>query len=335
MLRQVNQSESPVVTVIAACYNHSTFLSECLESIRGQTFKQTQLIITDDASTDDSLSLIKSWIARYSVDCLLLANDRNQGLCRTLNHALSYATGKYVAFIATDDIWLSEKLERQVAHMERLPNSVGVLYSDAYLIDEPGAPLPGMFIESHRHFDRLPEGDILDALLVCPFIPAMSTLIRTECFDQVGLFDESLAFEDYDFWLRVAARYEFAASPIPSAKYRLVHNSLVRTLGDRLTEGRLRIYKKWVGKSARIDQIIGPQIAECAYALYQKGYPGRRSLMRLRLKYDRSIDARAVYLLSGGGTLPWSYVRRLKAIATFVRSASRSVAGTGTGRVSS
>jgi hypothetical protein len=278
---------------------------------------------------DDSLSLIKSWVARYSVDCLLLAHDQNQGLCRTLNHALSYATGKYVAFIGTDDIWLPEKLERQVAHMERLPESVGVLYSDAYRIDEAGTSLPGMFIESHRRFQRVPEGDILETLLEGCFFAVASTLIRKECFEQVGLFDESLAFEDYDFWLRVAARYQFVASAYPSAKNRIVRNSLLRTLGDRLTDGRLRIYQKWVGRSARIDQIVGPQIAECAYALYQKGYPERRSLMRLRLQHDRSISARAVYVLSGGGTVPWSYVKRLRPIAAFLgltrRTDSRSV----------
>jgi glycosyltransferase involved in cell wall biosynthesis len=320
--------DPPIVTVIAACYNHSQFLVECLESIRAQTFKQTQLIITDDASRDDSLALIKSWIASYSVDCRLLANDQNQGLCRTLNHALSFATGKYVAFIGTDDIWLPEKLERQVAQMERLPASVGVLYSDAYLIDEAGTPLPGMFIESHRRFQHVPEGDILETLLEGGFFSVASTLIRKECFEQVGVFDESLAFEDYDFWLRAAAHRHFGTCPYPSAKYRIVRNSHVRTLGDRLTEDRLRIYMKWVGRSARIDQIVGPQIAECAYALYQKNYPGRRSLMQLKLQYDRSISARAVYLLSVGGTIPWSYVRRLRAVAAFlglIRTASPSV----------
>lgn len=231
--------EPALVTVIAVCYNHARFVVECLDSIHRQDHPRVQLVIMDDCSADDSAHIIREWIARSAVECDFIVHSENQGLCRTLNEALTLARGKYIAIIATDDTWLPFKLSDQVIRMEALPEKVGVLYSDAYQIDEDGHRLPKMFMDSHEQRGAAPEGDIREQLISGNFIPAMSTLIRRSVYSAVGNYDERLAFEDLDFWLRTSARFGFAYSPVPSANYRILESSMTRAV---LTKRSSAIY---------------------------------------------------------------------------------------------
>lgn len=151
-------------------------------------------------------------------------------MCRTFNEALELSKGEYISLIATDDTWLPNKIAQQVTLMESAPDKVGIIYSDAYQMDEHGQRLPKMFIAAHRQFEIMPEGNLSEILVVGNFIPAMTTLIRRAVYDRVGLYDEKLAFEDWDFWLRAASHFHFAYSPYPSANYRILKTSMVRTL---------------------------------------------------------------------------------------------------------
>ncbi len=220
---------APLVTVIALCYNHARFLETCLDSIRHQTYSNCQLIITDDYSTDGSRNLIKAWIARHNIDCLFLPNPRNYGICWTLNKALSRATGTYVAMVATDDLWDVEKIKQQVQVFETLSERVAVLYSDAYQIDENGSALADRFLVAHG-IHVPPRGDIFHRLVIRNFIPAMTTMIRRKVLEVVGPYDEQLVFEDWDMWLRIAERQDFAFSDHVTASYRVVSTSLTRTV---------------------------------------------------------------------------------------------------------
>lgn len=222
--------EHPLVTIIAVCYNHARFITECLDSIRNQAYPHVQLIIMDDSSQDDSVKIIRDWVQRYGIECNVIAHQKNQGLCRTLNEALELALGKYISLIATDDSWLPDKLSRQVAIMEALPSDVGIVYSDAYQMDEHGQRLSKMFIAAHRQFETMPEGNLRESLIEGNFIPAMATLIRRDVYDRVGYYDERLAFEDWDFWLRVTCHFRFTYCPHPSANYRILETSMARTL---------------------------------------------------------------------------------------------------------
>lgn len=221
--------ETPLVTVIALCYNHSRFVIECLESIRAQTYTNLQLIIMDDCSSDDSVNLISNWVKRHQVECKFIAHQKNQGICRTLNEALNISKGQYISMIATDDYWMPDKIKFQVSEMESMPATVGVIYSDAYQITEDGQRLPKMFIARHCEFKSPPTGDLKADLIDGNFIPAMTTLIRSTVYDKVGFYDEKLVFEDWDFWLRTTNHYHFAFSKYPSANYRIVSNSMTRT----------------------------------------------------------------------------------------------------------
>jgi len=259
----------PLVSAIVLCYNHARFVVECLESVKAQNYPNLELIVNDDASRDDSASVIRAWLAQNTIPHRFLRQETNQGLCRSANQALSHARGKYISGIAADDVWLPGKLQTQVELLERLPEKVGVVYSDALQMDESGNTLPAMFIESHRRFESLPQGNIAEVLWEGNFIPAMTTLVRKACFDRVGGYDESLFFEDWDMWLRIAHHYDFVYSETVSAKYRHVATSMVRAAMSRVIDATCAMCLKHlrrehlspITKKAAIEQL-------CSKAMY-------------------------------------------------------------------
>lgn len=221
--------QSIPVTVIALCYNHERFLIECLESIRSQTFQNFQLIVTNDYSTDGSSELIAAWLKQHYPSAIYLNHQANIGICRTLNEAISHASGEYISMIATDDVWEPEKIEKQLSVMQNVSKNVVVAYSDALQIDENSDLVSPSFIDAHLHGKTPPTGDIFDFLVARPYIPAMATLIRREAILAVGGYDSRLIYEDYDMWLRLAEHHEFIFIPGHVAKYRIVSSSMVRS----------------------------------------------------------------------------------------------------------
>lgn len=218
----------PLVSVIAVCFNHERWVINTLESIINQTYKEIELIIIDDASSDSSQYLIVNYVrGKKSVEIIL--HNTNMGICFTLNEGIRLAKGKYIQVIACDDELLPDKIEMQVAEFEdalQLDDSIGVLYSDAYLMNEEGVYGNARFIQRARLFYEIPEKNIHDRLLKGNFIPAPSALIRKYVFDDMGGYDENLYFEDYEFWLRVSKKYSFIYSDKIKTKYRVLSDSM-------------------------------------------------------------------------------------------------------------
>src|SRR6266511_1244556 len=264
----------PLVTVFVGCYNQSRFVEECLDSVKRQTYPNLQVIIFDDCSKDNSVAVIDSWLKRHRLDWQFIPHSRNIGICASLNEVLRLARGKYISMVAADDVWQPDKTSRQVEMMEQMPGDVGVLYSDAFQIDENGETLPQMFIDAHRKFVIPPEGFLFDVLWEGNFIPAMTTLIRRECFKDVGTYDEDLCFEDWDMWLRISRAFRFAYDKTPTAKYRVVSSSAARAMSKamRRSEELFRVKyfcRGWLnaeqGKNAALvlDKVV--------WRLYQAG----------------------------------------------------------------
>ncbi len=313
------ETNEPLVTVIATCYNHARFVVEALESIRCQTYPNIELIIADDCSTDDSAERIRAWVDEQGVECHLRLHDRNQGLCRTLNEALSLASGKYIALISTDDVWLPDKTARQVMIMEALPESVAVVYSDAYVINEDGERLPGRYIQSRVQRPDTPEGDVFHTLLRdwC-FIPAMATLIRRSCLDAVGPYDESLVFEDVDMWLRLARRYRFAFDSTVSASYRILPGSLFRSRQREMTKSFIRLFSKWLGEP-EFASVAQRRIAEQWWYLTQLEPQHRWRYARAALEADRSLRSYVKLLLLTLG-IPFARLSWVSGLSRRLRS---------------
>ena len=100
----------PLVSAIVLCYNQARFVTECLEGVKAQNYPNLELIVNDDASKDDSASVIQAWLAQGGIPHCFLRNQTNQGLCRSLNNAISQSRGKYTAGIAADDVLASRQI---------------------------------------------------------------------------------------------------------------------------------------------------------------------------------------------------------------------------------
>ena len=262
----------PLVTAFIGCYNQSRFVEECLDSVRNQTYPNLQVIIFDDCSNDNSVSVIDAWLKQRRIDWDFIPHKKNIGICAGLNEVLRVARGKYISMVAADDVWLPDKTACQVAMMERMPADVGVLYSDAFQIDENGERLPQMFIYAHRKFVIPPEGFLFDVLWEGNFIPAMTTLIRRECFKHVGTYDEDLCFEDWDMWMRISRIFRFAYDKMPAAKYRIVSSSAARAMSEamRRSEELFRVKyfcRGWL--NAEQARNVALVLDEVVWRLYQ------------------------------------------------------------------
>ncbi|MDD5276299.1 MAG: glycosyltransferase [Methylovulum sp.] len=256
---------TPLVSTIALCYNQAKFAVETLESIRNQSYQNIELIIMDDCSTDNSVEIIENWIQETKYPCIFIKHDKNAGICKTLNEAFSHCQGDYLQIIACDDIMLPEKTTIQVTLLNEQPDNVAVVYSDAYLIKDDGLPHYGWFIQQRRQFIDVPSGDIYNDLLKGTFIPAMSTLIKTAIIKELKGWDENLAYEDQDMWLRISKKYKFTFSAIPSVKYRLHTNNTTKKLaGVRGMETQFWIYKKHIDNNIGLDRFR--QLFHCLYA---------------------------------------------------------------------
>jgi glycosyltransferase involved in cell wall biosynthesis len=306
--------EYPLVSAIVMCYNHARFVTDCLNGVKDLAYPNLELIVNDDASRDDSAKVIEAWLVQCNLPHKFLRNQKNLGICRSLNNAMAQARGKYVCGIAADDIWLPGKLRTQVAIMEGLPARVGVIYSDALQIDETGTTLPEKFIVAHRHFERIPQGDLHHILWEDNFIPAMTTLVRRDCYDQVGWYDESLFYEDWDMWLRLSKCFEFAYSPEVTAKYRLVATSMMRGQTGRMFDAVCRVCVKHLASGSldpQAKRLAKLQLQRKAAASFDFKSPGYKQNLLGALRYGPSagIIARCLFAWSGLGADRFQRVR--------------------------
>lgn len=310
MTRTLPISAPPLVTVIALCFNHARFVLECLESIRAQTYQDFELIVTDDCSKDNSPEIISNWLERHYPQAKFIRHEKNAGLCRTLNEALGQAHGQFIAMIATDDTWEPDKLRVQLEMISSCGEDVAVVYSDAYQMDETGKRLDKNFLETHGIVGPPPHGEIFSRMADGNFIPAMATLIRRKALDNVGGYDESLTYEDFDMWLRLSDRYKFAYLPGQVANYRIVSTSIVRTIFENPTPAHAYSVFSIANKWLKTDRLTAEQRnrwharqADAAYQLYRleddraagcllKAFKTTRSLRLLLLATTQAIGLR-------------------------------------------
>ena len=209
---------TPLVTVICLCYNHSKFVREAIESVLTQTYPSVQLIVVDDASTDGSATLIKQVVAQHpTIEFLPLM--QNLGNCKAFNKALALAKGEYLIDLAADDVLLPERIAHGVTMIGQAGDHYGVHFSDAAWIDEAGKHL-------YFHSDRfphttIPQGDIYKELISRYFICPPTVMFTREVINSLGGYDESLTYEDFDFWIRSSRQFNYVYSPQVLVKKRL------------------------------------------------------------------------------------------------------------------
>ncbi|WP_109831610.1 glycosyltransferase [Reichenbachiella versicolor] len=197
----------PLVSIICLCYNQAQFVQRTLESVFNQEYSNLQVIVVDDCSSDNSQEIIKKVLQDKS-DIPFLALNQNVGNTKAFNKGLELAKGKYVIDLACDDILYSDKISKQVAFFENQSNQVGLIYSDVRFVDESINELGWHF--QGQSF-RLPySGEVYEKVIDTFFIPPQSVMIKREVFEELGGYDESLAYEDFDLWVRASRHWYIA-----------------------------------------------------------------------------------------------------------------------------
>jgi glycosyltransferase involved in cell wall biosynthesis len=218
--------KNPTVSVIIPTYNRANLVGKAIKSVLSQTYQDFEIIVIDDGSTDNTEEVIRSfkdkkvkYIKKYK---------KNKGISVARNIGIKMARGKYIALLDSDDEWLPEKLDKQSKVLQSESPEVGVVCSWSYNIDEKGNYI------SKRCLPKK-GGYIYEDLLSTNPISVPTVLIRKECFNRVGLFDDLLnAQEDWDMWIRIAKYYRFALIKVPLVKYRLHSNQISKNLGVKI-----------------------------------------------------------------------------------------------------
>jgi glycosyltransferase involved in cell wall biosynthesis len=225
---------SPKVSVVIPAYNAAPCIHRAVDSVLGQTFADFELLVVDDGSSDDTLSVI----ARYG-DRLRALPQRNSGPAAARNRGLGAACGEYVAFLDADDHWLPEKLERQVQLMERRPD-VGFCSTATTVVNPAGETVGSWPCRS----DAPPFPDVLFTQSSMISGSTSGVLARRKLIEALGGFDETLrGFEDPDLWIRLSAVTTYACIAEPLTVVVRTPNSVSGNLA-RMRQATLASYRK-------------------------------------------------------------------------------------------
>ena len=228
----------PSVSIIMNCRNCATYLREALDSVYDQTFKDYEIIFWDNLSTDNSGEIALS----YGNPIKYFLGDEPLPLSMARNAAIEKASGDLIAFLDCDDVWLTTKLEKQVALFNTDPN-LGLVYSDCLLIDENGD-----LKTDERYNVTKVTGNVFDELFQGNFIPMSTAVISMRALDNVGIFLPGFEIlEEYDLWLRIADKYSVGFVDEPLAKYRRHSLNISRDKPLGVDEG-FRIVDYWADK---------------------------------------------------------------------------------------
>jgi glycosyltransferase involved in cell wall biosynthesis len=212
----------PLVTVVCLCYNHARFIREALDSVLNQTSKNLEIIIVDDFSTDNSREIIEEYVRKYP-QLKYLPNEKNLGNCSAFNRAWEISKGEYLIDFATDDILMPERISEQITTFEKLDKSYGIIYTDAELIDDNGRHL-GYYYKrdaSGNLLKPVPSGEVFADVVARHFISTPTMIMRREVFEKLGGYDASLAYEDFDLWVRSARTFNYFFLDKPLTKRRI------------------------------------------------------------------------------------------------------------------
>lgn len=217
------KDKKPIVSVIMNCYNGEEYLKEALDSVYSQIFQDWEIIFWDNCSTDKSPIIAKSYDERVQYHFATV----NTTLGEARNLALSKARGKYITFLDCDDIWLADKLEKQVNQLEANENFV-LSYCGVEEIGPDGGHI-------RNYISHYKSGNIFQDLLKGFNIHIIASVFKASLLKESGLnFDKEMtASEEYCLIMQLSARYPIGVIGEPLAKYRVLGNSLTNKRKDR------------------------------------------------------------------------------------------------------
>jgi glycosyltransferase involved in cell wall biosynthesis len=201
---------NPLVSVVIPSYNRAQYIAETIESVLAQTYREIEVIVIDDGSTDNTRDAVEPYVPHVKY-----VRQKNSERGASRNHGLRLAKGEFIAFLDSDDLWLPQKLEEDLKILKEKPRA-GVVYSDADLVDSDGDHLKTLKRKGYT-------GSVTDQLLTDNFVSIGAHLIRKSFADQIGGFREERELsgsEDWEFWVRLSCVTEFEYLPKATTRIR-------------------------------------------------------------------------------------------------------------------
>jgi glycosyltransferase involved in cell wall biosynthesis len=185
----------PQVSVIIPTYNRGRIIEEAVDSALAQDYKDFELIVVDDGSTDNTSEILASY-----GDDISVFFQKNKGVSAARNRGITEASGQFIAFLDSDDLWLPQKLSTQVEFFRQRPDALICQTEEVWVRN-------GIRVNpKQRH--KKPSGMIFKPSLELCLVSPSAVMIRRDLLDKTGNFDETLpACEDYDLWLRISCRF--------------------------------------------------------------------------------------------------------------------------------
>lgn len=208
----------PTVSVIMPSYNHSNYIGEAIESVLSQSYGDIELIIIDDGSVDGSADIIASY-ARKDKRIKFFIHPFNCGIANTVNEGLDKATGRFISFASSDDVWLAHKLKKQMDVLLNQP--MRLVWSEGILIDGDGKELGQTFTEYHSAQNKIKTGNIFTSLVVGNYVASQSMIFPQTGCGTLRLRNRFTYLNDFIFNLELASKMNFYFLEEPLFKYRI------------------------------------------------------------------------------------------------------------------
>jgi glycosyltransferase involved in cell wall biosynthesis len=268
----------PLVSVVIATYNMARYLPLAIRSALAQTYSPIEIHVVDDGSTDGTAEALAAFAGESRV---IVHTQPNRGQASAKNRGIEASSGDLVAFLDADDLWVPHKLSRQVPVL-LAEDRTGVVYSDLSHIDTAGHAIAANKMTPH-------SGRITDRLFIDNFITFGSVLVKRECFERHGTFDESLQMGiDWDLWLRISTGYEFIYIDEPLILYRIWDGQMSRNSQTRF-ECTMRTMRRFL---ERYPGLLAPSTVHEAWADTYTGQGWRLAAVgRKREAFDHFVGA--------------------------------------------
>jgi glycosyltransferase involved in cell wall biosynthesis len=226
------------VSVIIPVYKGAAFIALSIESVLAQSHLDLDLIIVNDGSPDNSVAVIQPYFADPRVKYI---EQQNAGVAAARNTGIRAATGDYIALLDQDDLWLPDKLACQVEYLDKHPE-IALVHSNIHFIGEAGERIP----DPEWAWVAPTYGQVLPELVQWNRICTCTVLLRKSVLEQVGLFRQELApADDWDLWLRVAARHPIGFVDAVTACYRVHQGNESRNL-LKMQEAEIRVVETFI-----------------------------------------------------------------------------------------
>jgi glycosyltransferase involved in cell wall biosynthesis len=270
------------VSVLIPLYNRASYIKETIRSVLDQNYPDIELIVIDDGSTDGGDQIVEQFAEQGLLTLLRHPGRVNKGQAAALNLGLSIVTGEFIAILDSDDLYVPEKITKQVAFFMQHPD-IGLVYGNGKGIDATGSVIYDINYDS-----RIERSDPNDILLDCYFLLPQNSLVRATVYRQVGDFDETLrSGQDHDMLIRLAEKTKVAHQSIDSFRYRRHSDSISATGTETRWRCGLIILDKAAARYPYRKSTLRKRRAlvnfRLAQALYQKKTNRFEMLWRLLL----------------------------------------------------